>query len=184
MNARERVFTALNHEEPDRVPRFNWFAPGVSRELRRILGVPDTHPRELDVELGHDWMVDFLGVISPWVTQLTDPSLVPEHAAVFHDAWGIQYRGLHEEDGGSYPAIIKNPLSGAKDLSGYTFPSLEKDVDLAPFFPVLLEALVSFIRVDLLHGLPEAFEVALVSLLVIDGKYVQTFLGGKSDAAP
>ena len=133
MNARERVFTALNHEEPDRVPRFNWFAPGVSRELRRILGVPDTHPRELDVELGHDWMVDFLGVISPWVTQLTDPSLVPEHAAVFHDAWGIQYRGLHEEDGGSYPAIIKNPLSGAKDLSGYTFPSLEKDVDLAPF---------------------------------------------------
>jgi len=133
MNARERVFTALNHEEPDRVPRFNWFAPRVSRDLRRILSIPDTSPRQLDVELGHDWMVDFLGVISPWVTQLTDPGLVPENGAVFSDAWGIQYRGLLEEDGGSYPAIIRNPLAGATGLSAYAFPSIERDVDLAPF---------------------------------------------------
>jgi uroporphyrinogen decarboxylase len=133
MNARERVFTTLSHEEPDRIPRFNWFAPGVSRELRRILSIPDSSPRQLDVELGHDWMVDFLGVISPWVTQINNPALVPENEARFADAWGILYRGRLEADGGSYPAIIKNPLADATDLSGYTFPSPEKDVDLAPF---------------------------------------------------
>jgi uroporphyrinogen decarboxylase len=133
MTARERVFTALAHEEPDRIPRFNWFAPRVSSDLRRILSVPDTSPRQLDVELGHDWMVDFLGVISPWVTQVTNPALVPADEAVFHDAWGIQYRGRRDAEGGSYPAIILHPLASATDLCGYTFPSLERDVDFEPF---------------------------------------------------
>lgn len=133
MTPRERVFTALAHQEPDRIPKFNWFAPRVSSDLRKILSIPDTNPRQLDVELGHDWMVDFLGVISPWVTQVTNPALVPEDEAVFSDAWGIQYRGRQDADGGSYPAIIAHPLATATDLSGYSFPSVENDVDLEPF---------------------------------------------------
>jgi uroporphyrinogen decarboxylase len=137
MNARERVFTALNHEEPDRLPRFNWFSPKVGRELRRILGIPDTDPRQLDVELGHDWVVDFVGVTSPWVSQVNDPLLVPRDGAIFQDAWGITYKGLREDDGGSYPAIIRNPLAEAKDLSGYTFPTVQKDVNLENFKSVV-----------------------------------------------
>jgi uroporphyrinogen decarboxylase len=133
MNARERVFTALSHEEPDRIPRYNWFAPSVGTELRRILEVPEEDPRQLDFELGHDLVPVFLGVTSPWVIQATDPSLVHRDGEVFQDAWGITYRGLLQEDGGAYPTIIKNPLAGKRDLTGYTFPSVADDVDFEPF---------------------------------------------------
>jgi uroporphyrinogen decarboxylase len=133
VNARERVFTALDHDEPDRIPRFNWFAPAVSKELRTILGISDDDPRQLDVELGHDWVVGFAGVTSPWVSQVNDPSLVPADGVCFQDAWGISYKGLREGNGGSYPTIVANPLAGAKDLSGYTFPTIDKDVNLEGF---------------------------------------------------
>jgi uroporphyrinogen decarboxylase len=133
MDSRERVFTALHHEEPDRIPRFNWFSPKVSGELRKVLGIPDVDPRRLDIELGHDWVVEFVGVTSPWVSQVNDPSMVPRDGAIFRDAWGITYEGLREDDGGSYPAIIQHPLAEANDLSEYTFPTIQKDVNLEGF---------------------------------------------------
>jgi uroporphyrinogen decarboxylase len=105
----------------------------VSRELRGILGVSEEDPRQLDVEFGHDLVPAFLGVTSPWVVQITDPRLVHRHGEVFQDAWGITYKGLLQEDGGTYPTIIENPLAGEKDLSRYTFPSIDKDVDFEPF---------------------------------------------------
>jgi uroporphyrinogen decarboxylase len=129
MDSRERVFTALHHKEPDRVPRFNWFSPSVSRRLREILSIPHDSPRDLDILFGHDWIVEFVGVTSPWVTQVIDPTAVKEDGFVFKDAWGIQYKVVREKSGGVYPTIVHNPLAEADDLAGYTFPSVTSHVD-------------------------------------------------------
>jgi len=54
MTHRERVVTALNHVEPDRVPRdlggsvVTSIALSTYRELRRHLGVPDIEPRVME----------------------------------------------------------------------------------------------------------------------------------------
>ena len=37
MNSRERVLTALNHEEPDRVPVHVDFTPEIAEELSQYL---------------------------------------------------------------------------------------------------------------------------------------------------
>jgi uroporphyrinogen decarboxylase len=133
MNSKERVFTILNHEEADRVPRFNWFAPDISKKLRNIFDINDENIRDLDLVFEHDLIVEFLGVISPWVRQITNPDLIPGDQAIFKDAWGIEYKGHIDKSGGSYPMITSHPLLAAKDLSNYIFPSIDKDVDFNDF---------------------------------------------------
>jgi len=34
MNSRERILTAINHEEPDKVPIDSWMAPEVANEIK------------------------------------------------------------------------------------------------------------------------------------------------------
>jgi uroporphyrinogen decarboxylase len=38
MNHKERVLTALNHEEPDRVPVFYWAVPEFTQKMMSELG--------------------------------------------------------------------------------------------------------------------------------------------------
>lgn len=133
MNSRERVFTALNHQEADRVPRFNWFAPDIRKNLRKIFNINDENIRDLDIFFKHDLIVEFLGVTSPWVKQITNPDLIPKDQTVFKDAWGIEYKGHIDKSGGSYPMMTFHPLADSEDFSNYSFPSISKDVDFTAF---------------------------------------------------
>ena len=56
MNSRERVFAAINHEIPDRVPVTNRFTPEIAAELASIVGVSSEDTFELEVALGHDML--------------------------------------------------------------------------------------------------------------------------------
>lgn len=137
MNSRERIFTILNHQEADRVPRMNWFAPDISKKLRKIFNISDKSTRDLDKIFEHDLIIEFLGVTSPWVKQITDPDLIPEDQKIFKDAWGIEYKGHIDRFGGSYPAITKHPLADLNDLSGYIFPTVCNDVDFNNFISIV-----------------------------------------------
>ncbi|MCL4417524.1 MAG: hypothetical protein M1365_12670 [Actinobacteria bacterium] len=139
MDSRERVFTALSHKQPDRIPRFNWFAPDVSNKLRDTLGLKKDNPRLLDFEFDHDWIVEFVGITSPWVTQIYTPDNLPQDGIFLKDAWGIGYKGFIDKTGGSYPSINFHPLAKSADFSNYAFPTVQKDVDFVPLKKIIHE---------------------------------------------
>ena len=47
MTHKERLLTAINHEEPDRVPICAWYTPEAEQKLLRHLGVESDANRNL-----------------------------------------------------------------------------------------------------------------------------------------
>lgn len=139
MNSQERVVTALNHKEPDRVP-FDLGGSDVSgihilayQNLRRYLGLPELPPRLDDMmqQVGtmDDDMHGLLRTDVRWVspialnfdalTQMRDEG---DYWA-YDDEWGI---GWHmPKEGGLYYDMYKHPMQNAEtpaDLAGYRWP--------------------------------------------------------------
>ena len=55
MNSKERVLTAMDHREPDRVPRYLFYTPEVFREISSILDIDtSSDPYLFDIELESD----------------------------------------------------------------------------------------------------------------------------------
>jgi uroporphyrinogen decarboxylase len=126
MNSRERILTALDHREPDRLP-FDLGSTQVSgihvqayRNLRAYLGLPAVEPRLSDViqqlalpdadfieRLGvdvcglfplnsHNWKINNLDVGNAWE---------------YLDEWGITHQ--RPKPDGLYYAAVKHPLNEA-----------------------------------------------------------------------
>ncbi len=113
MNSRERILTALNHEEPDRVPVDLWFTSEVetliSPEFGGLRGV------ELRVALGHDLIM----TSSPNIGASYE---VPDTAPEYVCEWGVRWRWVTNAEGGHYTETVSHPLAGARDLSDYRMP--------------------------------------------------------------
>ena len=113
MNARERVLTALDHAEPDRVPVDLWF----TSEVEAILSAQHKGLRgaALRVALGHDLLM----TSSPNIGASYE---VPGTPAEYVCDWGVRWQWVTNPEGGRYTEAIGHPLAEAKDLTGYRMP--------------------------------------------------------------
>ncbi len=109
MTSKERVYAALRHEEPDRVPRFIWFGAQTRQQLNAAY---DLGPLELDLRVGNDILQTWLSING----QMERPAALGES---FVDEWGITWR--HE---GIYNAVTVHPLADADEaaIAAYTCP--------------------------------------------------------------
>jgi uroporphyrinogen decarboxylase len=131
MDPRTRVRTALDHREPDRVPRdlggtrFTSIHERAYRRLRPALGLPEREPVVIDISQQlarvEDDVVESLGAdvkgIAPrspstWRREMT----VDEDCERFVDEWGVVR--ARPRDGGLYFEVSSAPLAGDIDESG------------------------------------------------------------------
>jgi len=139
MNSRERLLTALNHQEPDRIP-FDLGSTQVTgihviayRRLREYLGLPQVEPAICDevqgLALPDDDVVEKLGVdvrgLFPlnshnWNVTAMDAGDNWE----YHDEWGLTQHKPKPD--GLYFSVVKSPLDRpgltADDVHDYAWP--------------------------------------------------------------
>lgn len=117
MKPRERVLTAMRHEEPDRVPLFYRDIPEVDARLQHDLGLKN---RE---ELYQYFDIDFRWVEPKYV----GPPLEDPEKGTVRDIWGVEYKYVPAAYGG-YWEPIASPLMGKTDIAAlddYPWPQLD-----------------------------------------------------------
>ncbi len=119
MTSRERVFKALAHQEPDRVPVDFWASPEVIAKLCRRLG---KNKEELQEYFGSDFRV------IPGPTYV-GPELREFPDGTVEDVWGVPRQEIAYELGGEkgiYREVARYPLAEARSVS---------DVEKYPHWP-------------------------------------------------
>jgi uroporphyrinogen decarboxylase len=114
MNSRERVLTALDHAEPDRVPIDLWF----TSEIEALLSAKYEGLRgsELRVALGHDLlMTSSPNIGASYEVAGTGPEYVCD--------WGVRWKWVTNAEGGRYTEAVRHPLADARTLSSYSLPN-------------------------------------------------------------
>jgi len=142
MNPRERILTALNHKEPDRIP----FDVGGANTtihvkayavLRDYLGLPEVeiqllHQAGQVAKLDEDFLkllkVDtrFISVSKPMSTGSVELRDEGDYMAMT-DSWGVGWK--IPKDGGLYFDMYQHPLAGPdvrEKLESYPWPSASK----------------------------------------------------------
>jgi len=122
MTSKQRVLTAINHKQPDRVPVDFGAHPAVCAELRRYLGL------EPDADLSRVFGVDLAGVGPAIKTQASavcyaDPTREVTADGLFIDLWGVGFRRA-ETPTGEYIDIAHHPLQGrceTADIQAHTY---------------------------------------------------------------
>lgn len=113
MNSRERLITALNHEEPDRVPVDLWFTSEVEDRLSAAHG--GLRGAALRIALGHDLVM----TSSPNIGASYELPGTPEE---YMCEWGVRWKWVTNAAGGRYTEAVGHPLAGAEDLTSYHMP--------------------------------------------------------------
>jgi len=114
MTSYERVKTAIQHKEPDRVPAFASFTSEMSERLRDESNVGS---EDLGVRLGNDMIQVSIGIETS-----SSYSKEPE----FMCPWGITWRNIRNQFG-SYSEIVRFPLAGDEEkLSRWNIPDPTK----------------------------------------------------------
>jgi uroporphyrinogen decarboxylase len=111
MNGKERVLTAINHVEPDRVPVDLWALPPVTDHLREHFGAEEDEAvwESLGIDLRSVWP-EYVG---PPLPTFDDGSWV--------DWWGIRKRMI-----GPFEEVVEPPLAGAQtiaDVEAHPWPN-------------------------------------------------------------
>jgi len=138
MNSRQRLFTALNHHEPDRIP-FDMGSTQVTGihvvaycNLRQALGLSNVEPQLCDViqqlALPDDDVIEHLGVDVRGLFPLNSHNWNIVNADAgdaweYTDEWGITHRRI--KPNGLYHSAVRHPLAGAislDDIRAHTWP--------------------------------------------------------------
>jgi uroporphyrinogen decarboxylase len=131
MNSRQRVWAALNHQEPDRVP-FDLGGTTVSgihvtayQNLRDYLGLPAVQVRladlveqlaELDDDVASQLQPD-CGRVAPGLASSYERVFRDEgDYVVFADEWGIDW--AMPKQGGFFYDMVGHPLADASSIEG------------------------------------------------------------------
>lgn len=141
MNARERLLTALNRREPDRVPldigstQVTGIHVGAYRSLRQALGLPPVEISLCDsiqqLALPDDDVVERLSVDVRGLYPLNSHNWnVREEADgeyfVYHDEWGITHH--RPAPHGLYYSIVEVPLPGpdvtSEEIENHAWPDM------------------------------------------------------------
>lgn len=119
MKHRERVLTALNHEEADRVPIYIEYTPEAKARLldhvRKSRSVP--LDSDLDSLMGHDLRTFQIGPVTGY--HLRDE---PE----YEDEWGIRWKWVRNTAGSRYTEIAVHPLADLTDPGDIKIPDFTR----------------------------------------------------------
>jgi len=144
LSSRERVITAIDHREPDRLPIQFYATP----EVRKLL--IDYFKRQSLEEILE---VDFRGIESRYLGKLKKS--IPGSGIDAYDMWGVGYRncpyhldvmGAHMDSisvSGTYPEPVYMPFAGIKtmdEVAAYPWPNpddfdysvIEEQIELSP----------------------------------------------------
>ncbi len=131
MNSKERVKTAMDHREPDRVPRYLFYTPEVYKEICSILELDTgSDPYIFDIELENDLLMTYRGISN--IPGVLHSDIEADAGEVFYDNWGIGYRRVDYGKGkgkGSYTEMVSHPLADREKYGSYRFPDPVKDED-------------------------------------------------------
>lgn len=109
LNSRERILTALMHEEPDRVPIHNFLTPEV---LEKIEKETNTKGYDAEIAAGNEWIIYTVGVCANFYLKGTEK---------YVDEWGITWQRVPHE-GGAYTEMVNHPLLDLNNYDNYKFP--------------------------------------------------------------
>jgi uroporphyrinogen decarboxylase len=132
MNSRERVLTAINHEEPDRVPVDAWLAPEISEVIIKLLNIDISRDRfAMAKALGHDMLYTNIGMCDGFNSIYKEDRKIGEN--LYQDLWGIKWRKKSQKYG-SYCEFAEHPLADIKNYDSYKWPdplsSLDKELKM------------------------------------------------------
>jgi uroporphyrinogen decarboxylase len=120
MTSRERVLTALNHEEPDKVPIHADFTPEIARKLADNLRLSNATAEaysgkvsELPIVLKHDLLVAWHGIATSYYLK--------DNIEEYTCEWGITWRWV-EFGNGRYTEMVKRPLEDERALQNFSCP--------------------------------------------------------------
>ena len=125
---RERVITALNHEQPDRCPMQISFTPEFAQRLRADIGKSDSlghnphgggNTYQLERMLEEDILLTSVGWANCYYSQPCEPG------DGYTDEWGITWRaaGYQTKFGdGIYTEMVGHPLSDDSAIDSYQAP--------------------------------------------------------------
>ena len=123
MSPKERVLEALNHREPDRVPRLSSFTPEFATKLRKHLGLEDElfNPHggvehDLELEVGNDILLTAQGFANSYYQRLDRD---------YTDEWGVRWKIIEYKTRygtGKYTEISGNPLKEDTSINKYIPP--------------------------------------------------------------
>ncbi|MCD6416846.1 MAG: hypothetical protein J7M08_09165 [Planctomycetes bacterium] len=106
MDSRERVFLALDHQIPDRIPVDFWASAGCRARLEAEFGMPyDAFLDAADVDFRYVPGPDYIG-----------PPLEGGPGGTTSDIWGVPRRTVTLDVGGhveKYQEVVEPPLAGA-----------------------------------------------------------------------
>ena len=125
MNSRERILTALDHREPDRVPFHIDYTPEAAEKLSSHLKLENATAEaysgkvsEIPLVMGHDLLVAWHGIATSYYQHKEQERYTCE--------WGIGWRWV-DIPGGRYSEIEYRPLADEKNLSSFSCPDLAED---------------------------------------------------------
>ena len=133
MNSRERVITAINHREPDRVPVDMVLTIDVYRDMKKVLNMdylPDTPRmgRWTEVQMPIE-MINALGIDMYYVSPRSGVSVHTKNFedGSFTDEWGCYWKKTAIDGGHFYFELVTPPLANAtiEDLESYEWPNPE-----------------------------------------------------------
>ena len=125
MTHKERFLTAINHQEPDRVPVCAWYTPEAEKALLRHLGVESDQTETykaaggpLPILMDHDFLISWVG---PCTSYYSDP------AQEYTDEWGIGWKWFQNAAGGSYTEMVRHPLADIVDPAVIHLPDFSRE---------------------------------------------------------
>lgn len=140
MNSKERVLTAINHEEPDKVPIDIWMVYEVQEILRKYLDVDiSSDSFALAKALGNDVLFRYMGISECFNSIYKEERKIGEN--LYQDDWGIKWKKI-SQGRNIYSGFVEHPLSDMKNYYSYKWPQL-LDADRK-----MLEMYKNFIKKD------------------------------------
>ena len=125
MTHKERLLTAINHEEPDRVPLCAWYTPEAEKTVLRHLGVESNQTETykaaggpLPILMDHDFLISWVG---PCTGYYADP------AEEYTDEWGIGWKWFKYAASGSYTEMVRRPLADIVDPADFSMPDFTRE---------------------------------------------------------
>lgn len=124
MNHRERILTALGHEEPDRLPMQVSFTPEFATRLRQQMRLGDGlghnphgggNPYDLEIAIGEDMLLTSVG----WANSYYQSN------EAYTDEWGIGWRPCVYQTRfgqGVYTEVASHPLADDARIDAYRPP--------------------------------------------------------------
>lgn len=134
MNHRERVLTALNHQEPDRCPMQVSFTPEFASRLKDDLGLSDEdfhnphgggNTYVLERILEEDMLLTSVG----WANSYYATERYSQDGISYSDEWGVGWKEVAYETQfgtGHYTEIVKHPLADEDAVAAYQPPDPTK----------------------------------------------------------